>query len=382
VSGWVYAYSDESGNTGNNIFDETQPIFWTGTLITPVELDFFGSKEIEQCCACLGVDELHGNALGLGRIEKIAAEIHRFVYKNDCRFVFTCVEKRHVAATKFVDTVLDSGINKAVSPLHYGNRLLRLCLAHVIVENFSENSQREFWEAFETGNAEIFRRVVSRVKWDIETRLEDPRTKQIFLDALDWALKYPGPLLEATRSELDAPNCVAFSLLVSGVQKVLKGTELRVYKFIHDEQNQFANAFRAMYEMLRQFSFSEAPLSFMTDLEEDYTYECPLEITSSHSLPGLQAIDVILWLIKRQAENPDADFPPNCSALVESTVQRGSISRFSRVQLRESVLIGLAYLFSRPLAPEDLVTGQGIVQRIEEDRQRRMKELPPAPRGG
>ena len=35
----LYAYSDETGNTGNNLFDEEQPYFWTGTLISECDIE-------------------------------------------------------------------------------------------------------------------------------------------------------------------------------------------------------------------------------------------------------------------------------------------------------------------------------------------------------
>jgi hypothetical protein len=34
-----YAYTDESGNTGLNLFDKNQPIFWTGTLVAYADVD-------------------------------------------------------------------------------------------------------------------------------------------------------------------------------------------------------------------------------------------------------------------------------------------------------------------------------------------------------
>lgn len=59
---------------------------------------------------------------------------------HDCRFIITRLEKRHHARLKFVDTIIDSGINPAVPAHVYGNRLLRLGLAHAIVSNMSPRS--------------------------------------------------------------------------------------------------------------------------------------------------------------------------------------------------------------------------------------------------
>ena len=59
------AYTDESGNTGNNLFDKQQPFFWTGSLISEADLNLSGAEVHKECLALAGVAELHGNELGL-----------------------------------------------------------------------------------------------------------------------------------------------------------------------------------------------------------------------------------------------------------------------------------------------------------------------------
>jgi len=49
------------------------------------------------------------------------------------QFLFSELRKQHLVATKFVDTLLDCGLNRAVSGFHYGIRFNCLYLAHVIV---------------------------------------------------------------------------------------------------------------------------------------------------------------------------------------------------------------------------------------------------------
>ena len=66
----IFAYTDESGNSGLDLFDAGQPTFWTGTLITPFDLDQIHPQMIQATLDRAGVPELHGNALGLTGIEK------------------------------------------------------------------------------------------------------------------------------------------------------------------------------------------------------------------------------------------------------------------------------------------------------------------------
>jgi len=125
----VCAYTDESGNTGLNLFDRNQPYFFTMTLAAKQDLNLLAAAQVARRCQLLGVDRLHAAELGLGRLSLIAGELLDFLMEATPLFVVTRVEKHHVAAMKFVDTVLDSGNNSAVGGLHYWARPMRLRLA-------------------------------------------------------------------------------------------------------------------------------------------------------------------------------------------------------------------------------------------------------------
>jgi hypothetical protein len=117
--GKIFAYTDESGNTGMDLFDPGQPTFWTGTLISGIDVDCVHPKMIESTLVRAGVNELHGSVLGLSGIEKVGSRLRYLIRKFDLWFIFTRIEKRYLAGTKFMDTVFDAGNNRAVSPHAY-----------------------------------------------------------------------------------------------------------------------------------------------------------------------------------------------------------------------------------------------------------------------
>jgi hypothetical protein len=365
----LFAYNDESGNTGNNISDNAQPYFWTGTLLSRVDLEEAGTSAIQKWTSIVETAELHGNELGLGRIEKIAEGVLEFLEEQGCRFVFTRVEKRHVASMKLADTLLDSGLNKAVSALHYGNRALRLPLAQAIAECLEEQSQLGFWSVYENGDAKGFCSILQNLKQNIENKIGDQRIRDLLVDTIEWSIEYPELLLEMRRSEMDSPNMVAFALLINSIHKLLEGTEIRVGKFIHDEQNQFAKSMHEMYDGLRRIQQSVEPTAWITDIKEVDTYMAPLEFMESRSLVGLQLIDVILWLTKRRVEG---SWPlwglVRSEALLGLIFHRAVISEFSRAQLAYSIAQAQEALYSRPFSPEDEVRAREILQTFEEKR--------------
>src|SRR6266571_332457 len=128
----ILAFTDETGNSGLNMFDQNQPFFWTGTLLTPVDWDTLPPAIHQACLDRAGCAELHGNQLGLSGIERIAGKLMQLFQRYKTQFLFTRIEKRHLVATKFVDTLMDSGLSGAVSNFHYAIRFNRLYLAHII----------------------------------------------------------------------------------------------------------------------------------------------------------------------------------------------------------------------------------------------------------
>ena len=46
----MFAFVDETGNTGSNIFDEAQPDFFTGALITKSNFDALHKKTLRAIC--------------------------------------------------------------------------------------------------------------------------------------------------------------------------------------------------------------------------------------------------------------------------------------------------------------------------------------------
>ena len=369
----LVAYTDEAGNTGNHLFDSNQPFFWTGTLLAGVTLDQTAEFYVSKWCRRIGVPELHGNELGLQQIERIARGVEVFIRQNSLRFIFTRLEKRYLCVTKFVDTVFDSGINPAVSPLHYTVRGLRLHITYVAAELLNLEDRREFWEAYSQGNCEKFCNVLKRFGQKVKTHIKDARTSQILTDAVDWAQHHPENLLGATATELDSPNTVAIGLLVQALHEEIGEQGQRVTRFIHDESSQFALAIKATFTSLRRV---KAPpknaTSLMSDWTEADTFNCPVEMSSSKSTSALQVIDVVLWIVKRYVDRGFEGFPA-CARLVHLILSRSIFLSYTQDQLREVAPKLMAEAMNAPpTIPEERAAQ--IVASLEQARKRRMSE--------
>jgi SEC-C motif/Protein of unknown function (DUF3800) len=376
---WVRAYSDEAGNSGNNLFDPGQPYFWTGTLVCEVDVDREGVKLHAKCLALSGQSELHGNQLGLSGIEKIAPMLGELLAKVKGRFLFTSIEKHHLAATKFFDVLMDSGVNHAISNLQYAYRTLRLSLAVQFIQMLDDSDRREFWEAYENSDREKFRAVLARVLDRLlaahEAGLYHDRTVEILRDGIEWGIKYPEPLLEERMGELDSPNVVAFSLLVAQLHELHQKTGIRVRTFVHDEQDQFGKSLGVTFKLLKRLSFKRTITSSMLDLKELPTFDSELEMRSSRDCIGLQLADVGLWLMKRFYDTKGKVYG-NSELLARQIIRDGSIEHFTLRSMQEGVEELMEALFALPFDRRDESVGREVWRQFEEQRQERMKQPP------
>ena len=64
----MFFHVDESGNTGNNLFDVAQPTLSYGLLSSRSNVDVLGVEIHSAMLASLGVDALHAAELGLSKI--------------------------------------------------------------------------------------------------------------------------------------------------------------------------------------------------------------------------------------------------------------------------------------------------------------------------
>jgi hypothetical protein len=143
----MYAYIDETGNTGNRIFDPNQPLFITAAMITRGNFDVVQKAGVAAIAKRSGVRALHANELGITKVEDIAPHLLKLVKAANARFFLSRLEKRYLAATKLIDTYFDCGENLAVPWQMYSLRRLRLLLTFKVANYvLSEDIAQTVWD--------------------------------------------------------------------------------------------------------------------------------------------------------------------------------------------------------------------------------------------
>ena len=313
-------------------------------------------QTVEECKTILGVSEFHGKDLGIPGIGKIAPKIEELIVKYDCHFVLTLTDKVHHAAIRLAEILLDSDFNQAVSRSHDMLLPLRRSLTVPLVQNMRQRDKMEFWHAYETGDYEEFSRVLETLQLRIYENDTNPRMKEILLNAISWALKYPSVVLRPKPSKyddpysLDSPNIGAFIRLIDGLHQVLK-PRTKVVRFIHDVQKQFGKAISDCFELLHKATVPRDSLL----VQKVKTFRCQIELLLSQSSVGLQLIDVCLWLMVKTHRITQPPESEACLSLLRCITERAVYLEYSFAQLVEDCRKDYRTIMSKEITPEKLV---------------------------
>ncbi|WP_192458021.1 DUF3800 domain-containing protein [Musicola keenii] len=335
----MHFYVDETGHTGPNLFDQTQPVLSYGVLSSPDDLDEVAEIELSALRKKLGVQRLHAAELGMHRLSDVVDTLLVLQKKHRIRFDICQVVKRDHAIITFFDQVFDQGMNPAVAwsaywtPLRYP---LLLNLANLFDNGLAEKAWRARLEAHDERSSALFREVCDVLLQRV-VNLRDPRSNELITDALNWAaanFDHLGYNCKTNKDKLQImPNMIGFQSVLHGICARL-GSPNRRAKIIVDQQSQFNTTQRELSEFYRQIREQQwelgpgLPVMDMKNMPVE-----PLVFQSGTRSPGLELVDVYLWTFNRHMENKELTKPlsrlvyTNRNTANTSSVSLSSVSR-------------------------------------------------------
>ncbi|MFT4117910.1 DUF3800 domain-containing protein [Bradyrhizobium sp.] len=368
----IYVYVDESGNTGKNIFDEAQPDFFTAALVSKGDFDLRWGGQVSDIAKKLGVDVLHANQLGLGRLETIADDLHSLLNSAGAHFFVSRVEKRYLLATKMFDVLFDSGENAAV-PWHvYNIRPLKIMLAFKLAEVINDKIAKDFWKCLllpnEAKSREALPGICSALKAQLHI-LPDERSRELLGAGLDWIIQHPESIHFATEQKIAKqghfPNLVAFANLLRGLQTFSERWKKKIRRITHDEQSEFGLMLQTWHEM-----FSNASPDVIEWAGESYSLQMApgsdFVISTDEKSAGIQIADLALWLYAQALKGKD--LPEACAKLLYFILQRGWHDDFSFAGVEKQLMEKWGEVFFGPMDDEKIEAGRKLLQLSEERR--------------
>lgn len=306
----MYAYIDESGNTGSHLFDDAQSVLYYGLLTCTKNLDRIAEDPLARLRAELGVDRIHASQLGVGKLVPVLDWLCTFQKKNDLRFNVYRVMKKDHAILSFFDQVFDSGMNDAVPYTWYFGPM-RYLLVQEIASLFDEDLAKRAWETRRNQSVASCAEELSDICTILCERAQtfhDPRLREISVGALKWAAKYPEKISYGTNNRESAlqisPNLVGFQQVLTGLAARSQKMDRDVRRIIVDRQNEFNTAQELLGNTYRSMK-SAGPMKMMPGMPSlDWTHmpDTPFEFTAGDQSAGLELVDVYLWIAKRRFE--------------------------------------------------------------------------------
>ncbi|EAU9842527.1 hypothetical protein EOY72_25345 [Salmonella enterica] len=312
----MHFYVDETGQTGRNLFDKTQPVLSYGVLSSDANLDKVAEADLAVIRKTLGVQRLHAAELGLHRLSDLVDTLLVLQKKHRIRFDIWQVVKRDHAIISFFDQVFDQGMNPAVpwsaywTPLRYP---LLLNLASLFDDELASNAWTARLEAHDERASELFCTVSDELISRTAASALDHRSKQLITDALNWAsanFEQLGYNCKTNKEKLQImPNMIGFQSVLHGICSRL-GAPNRKADIIVDQQSQFNTTQRELnefYYQIREQPWALGPGLPVMDMKNMPAK--PLVFQSGTMSAGLELVDIYLWIFKRYMERKELTKP-------------------------------------------------------------------------
>lgn len=316
----MFFHIDESGNTGNNLFDASQPWLSYGVLSSPTNVDALGIPFHKAMLSRLGVEALHASHLGEERIEEISPLLLQLQKKMRFEFGYYFIEKPTYALVQLFEAVFDAGLNEAVPWIHYWTPM-RFLLIHQLSAIVDDEILQKSWVLCSTKKIEKNYEEVVELLMELRRRtvesVSDRRFNEVFLGAFDYGIRFPEKLdFGALDPKIISPNAIGFQFVVAHMARLMRKKGVRrVTAITLDYQQQFNSSqlkthhYQSLISQgLRKSSRKDqdvllnhplyAHLSRKEILGHGIPDQLPTVSRSSASI-GLQMVDLYLWIMNR-----------------------------------------------------------------------------------
>lgn len=370
----MWAYLDETGNTGVNVFDDEQPYFITGWVASKLNLDVLMADNFKRKAETFGLGYLHANAINPDQRANYFSFLAANAKRYDVRFGICRIEKSYLVACKLVDVLFDSVENLGVPYHWYFNRTLRLSLVFSLVQIVPIELYKEFWKCLfiknDNDRSQAFLAVVEDLS-QLSNEVKDPRFREVFNSALDWARSHPESIslhLSKKGSFGHAPNIAAFLPCMQMLDCVSKAWGRKSISINHDRTNQFGGMLSNLHKQIESGDLAKIPMLPVDKSELNFVKGSKFAILNSQESAGIQMIDAVLWMLGKAG--PEMDVPDGSQPLFNYLLNRGSMNDLSFATVSSNLQNETDKIMDRPFTEADHSRVRLTLEQLEASRLR------------
>lgn len=298
-------FVDESGNTGPNLTEASQPIFVHAGVFVPnaqVEATRALAKELHQACLPKS-NELHVGILNTSEGRNRVGMLLPALAKLQVVPLISIMERRCIHAYYVIDTCFDSGWNDLADEKYMSSAEAKQKLAQLIVDAASEDQLRAFADAFRAREASVMSCEIDTIAQKLESAGHGALSvvlrgaKERIADQCESIRS-----LDATGVGMNTINASSFAVLLAMCERTAAQKSLEHGELVHDQSPQFP-AYTTMFEFGKKLTDSynwdngqvSVPIRRVSTLKQG----------DSKSEPLLQLADVVAGLFRRLTAKKD-----------------------------------------------------------------------------
>jgi hypothetical protein len=306
----MFIYADETGNSGKKV-DDAQEWYRLGAIMSVADVELNLSATMTPIVTKLQKNRLHAKDMLPSQVADAANAIcDALDAAGPWTFWTFGIHKPFLPTTKFVDTVFDSGENLAVPPMWYNLELFRHAICQAVDDCMREKTRAEFWEAYLKDDIVGIQACVRTIWNYVPRKVTDSRIREVMREAFDFVLKHPEQftLLAAEKREGyhgHTPNMIAFTSIFGAIHEFATEHNSPPIAFVHDQQQEFKNSMRKAYDTYGRMTSKEDMMGIIPRMGIAKYDLAEFTISSSSTSFGLQATDLLLWVVQRTKPTPD-----------------------------------------------------------------------------
>lgn len=299
-------YCDESGNSGANYIDPSQPFYVVGGFLLPDDrlVDVAVALEELRKQHCPQAQELKAATIlrrpagtacvddMIGRLGKLGAWP-----------LFVVAEKRFCVAAKIVETFLDPPFNDVLHNAFIADLAAKRQIANDLHRLLSAESLNTFARAYRRPDAENLRVALDMVIAEARTALS-PEIARL----LEGARSHLGEIAETEGwqgGDLDGINLPSLLSLFQMIETIGRTDVLRISKFVHDETASHEEAYHKTFLTYRGLGKEVIRLPNGAPIVSGLHAISKFEMQTSRHSPFIQAADLFAGALNRACRRLD-----------------------------------------------------------------------------
>lgn len=331
----MFLYIDETGNTGARFLNTSQPFFMSGAIATKIDFDAAYVDAWEKLLKAHNLDALHASKIGPAAIENLSPELARMLDSANARFCLSRVEKCYALATIVHSVIFDPAENAVSDWIFIADPGIRLTTAIEIAKHMQIREIGSPFEAclFQLSKTDQMLQAFSAGCAGLATACETPlaRPTQLAIARVArWASKNPSAFTLRQTGLVGKgrhPNLICFSNLAHCAQKIHVEWKSDSCIIKHYRQQQYDAAIEFWQELWSNAAPGKHILSSGEVRQYQALPDAEISFEESKRSPGLQAIDVCLWVVNRGLQGKHLGV--GAGSLLQLVISRAELSDYS-----------------------------------------------------